>query len=108
MDKTLLDGWDMHSQAEIDWTPWGEAGDARAKVLGTGDGYVLAIVEAPVGCRGSRREHAHPEFVYVVDGSIRKHGRTLGPVDAYVASIGSVHSDIDIEAPSTYLSIFKL
>jgi len=108
MDKALLDGWDMHSQAEIDWTPWGDAGNARAKVLGTGDGYVLAVVEAQAGYRGSPHEHAHTEFLYVVSGSIRNQGRTLGPGDAYVASIGSVHSDFEAEGPSTYLSIFKL
>jgi len=108
MDTTPLDGWDMNSLTDIDWIPWGATGDARAKVLGTGDGYTLALVEASAGYRGSPHQHAYTEFLYVVAGRIRNQGRTLGPGDAYVASIGSMHTDFEAEAPSTYLSIFKI
>ena len=45
-----LDGWDIVHGADADWMPWGgEGAPARAKVLGTGDGYALVVVEAAAG-----------------------------------------------------------
>ena len=39
-----LDGWDIGKFDDIDWVPWGSGGNARAKILATGDGYILALV----------------------------------------------------------------
>ena len=108
MNTTLLDGWDMHTAADVAWVPWGERGDARAKVLGTGDGYLLALVEASAGYTGTPHDHSHTEFLYVIAGRLRNQGRTMEPGDGYVASAGSMHTDFEVEADSTYLSIFKL
>jgi quercetin dioxygenase-like cupin family protein len=104
----LLDGWDITRGADAPWVPWGGAGAARAKVLGTGDGYVLALVEADAGYTGTPHEHTNTEFLYVLEGRIRNQGRAMGAGDAYVASIGSHHTGFEAEVPSTYLSIFKI
>ena len=37
-----LDGWDITQAAAADWVPWGSAGNARAKILGSADGYAAA------------------------------------------------------------------
>ena len=55
MDITL-DGWDIGVFADVEWSPWGSSGNARAKVLANGDGYFVALVEAEPG-RGV--PHAH-------------------------------------------------
>jgi quercetin dioxygenase-like cupin family protein len=103
-----LEGWDIHRGADADWAPWGERGNARAKVLGSGDGYFLVLVEADAGYTGTPHEHTNTEFLYVLDGRIRTQGRTMERGDGYAAATGSVHTDFEAEAPSTYLSIFKL
>jgi hypothetical protein len=103
-----LDGWDINAGSEVSWVPWGEHGNARAKILGTGDGYVLAVVEADTGYTGTRHEHTNTEFLYVVSGRIRNQGRSMRAGDAYVASVGSEHTDFEAEVASTYLSIFKV
>jgi hypothetical protein len=103
-----LDGWDIGSAAEIEWIAWGEGGNARAKILGSGDGYMVAIIEADEGYVTMPHEHAYTEFLYVVAGRIRNQGKTMVAGDAYVASIGSTHTDFEAESASTYLSIFKL
>jgi hypothetical protein len=37
-----LDGWDIVSADQADWVPWtGAAGEARAKILGSADGYTV-------------------------------------------------------------------
>ena len=108
MTTAPLKGWDIRSAADAAWVPWGEGGNARAKILGTGDGYVLAIVEADEGYTGTPHEHADTEFLYVLDGQIGNQGRTMQAGDAYIASIGSQHTHFEAETAATYLSIFKL
>jgi|SRR5271157_2966138 len=103
-----LEGWTMTSGAEADWMPWGEHGDARAKILGTADGYVVALVEAEAGYRGTPHEHAHAEFFYLVDGRVQNQGRELVGGDGYAAAAGSTHGDFEARAASTYLSIFRI
>jgi quercetin dioxygenase-like cupin family protein len=107
-DTPSLEGWDIHRAGEAEWVPWGETGDARAKVLGNGDGYFLVLVEAEAGYTGTPHEHAHAEFLYVLDGRLRTQGEQMGPGDGYAAATGSVHTDFAAEERSTYLSIFKL
>jgi len=103
-----LDGWDIRRAADAEWVAWGERGDARAKVLGSADGYLVALVEAEAGYTGTPHEHAHAEFLYVLAGRLRNQGRSMEAGDAYAAAAGSVHTDFEAEQPSTYLSIFKL
>ena len=110
-DNTLdhsLEGWDINAAAAAEWLPWGQGGDARAKILGTGDGYVLAVVEAEAGYTGTPHEHAHTEFLYVLEGRLRNQGVSMDAGDGYVAAAGSVHTDFEAETPARYLSIFKI
>jgi hypothetical protein len=102
-----LEGWSINRSDDIEWTDWG-GGGARAKVLGTGDGYVLALVEADAGYVGTPHEHEHTEFLFLLAGRIRNQGRPMGAGDAYVAATGSTHTDFEAETAATYLSIFKL
>ena len=108
MTNALLDGWDIKAAADVSWSPWGDGETARAKVLATGDGYVLALVEAEAGYQGAPHEHAHTEFLYLLAGRIRNQGRLMEAGDAYVASMGSQHTDFCATTAATYLSIFKL
>jgi quercetin dioxygenase-like cupin family protein len=103
-----LDGWDIGQADRLDWVPWGSGGDARAKVLGSADGFVVALVEAEPGYRGDPHEHAHPEFFFLIDGTVHNQGQDLVKGDGYAAAPGSVHTDFGTDTGATYLSIFKL
>jgi quercetin dioxygenase-like cupin family protein len=106
--EIALEGWDIGRFDDVDWAPWGSGGNARAKTLASGDGYFLSVVEAEAGYRGDPHEHAHTEFLYVVDGALRTQGREMTRGDAYVASAGTTHADFVTESGATYLSIIKL
>jgi quercetin dioxygenase-like cupin family protein len=103
-----LAGWDIARAADVEWTPWGADGNARAKVLSNADGYFVVLVEADAGYTGTEHEHANAEFLYVLDGSLRNQGRTMVAGDAFAAAAGSVHSDFEAEVPARYLTIFRL
>ena len=101
------DGWDIRSFDEVDWEPWGSGGNARAKVLGTADGFFLTLVEAEAGYRSDPHVHTNPEFLYVVDGTLRNQGQPLVRGDGYAAAPGSSHTDFATDSGATYISIFK-
>jgi quercetin dioxygenase-like cupin family protein len=104
-----LEGWDIVRGDEAEWMPWtGSAGDARAKVLGTADGYTVVLVEAQPGYRGAAHEHAHAEFNYVVSGALRNQGQAMTAGDGYAAAAGSSHTDFATDTGATYIVIFKL
>jgi quercetin dioxygenase-like cupin family protein len=103
-----LDGWDIESFDELEWIPWGSGDKARAKVLGTADGYNVALVEAQPGYEGVPHEHAYAEFLYVVDGTLRNQGREMSRGDGYAAAAGSTHTDFATPNGATYISVFKL
>jgi quercetin dioxygenase-like cupin family protein len=104
-----LDGWDIVSADEADWMPWtGSAGEARAKILGTADGYTSVLVEAKPGYRGSEHEHAFTEFNYVVDGTLRNQGREMKAGDGYAAAAGSTHADFETDTGAKYIVIFRI
>ena len=104
-----LDGWDFGRHTQRDWTPWGgSSGDARAKVLAVADDYFLTLVEAQPGYSGDAHEHAHPEFLYVLDGQLRTQGVELHAGDGYAAASGSVHTDFATDTGATYILTFRL
>ena len=70
-------GWNMVRADDAEWAPWGSQGNARAKVLGTADGYYVTLVEADAGYRGDPHEHTHAEFFYVLDGTVRNQGEVI-------------------------------
>ncbi len=107
-DTPSLQGWSNTRGTEAEWTPWGDDGNARAELLGTADGYVLASVDAHAGYRGTPHQHAHAEFLFVVNGTIRRQGETLTTGDGYAAGVGSTHDAFETLALSTYPSIFRL
>ena len=65
--------------------PVGLGGDARAKVLATGDGYYLALVEAEPGYHGDPHEHAFAEMLYVLSGRLHTQGVEMGPGDTFTS-----------------------
>jgi quercetin dioxygenase-like cupin family protein len=104
-----LDGWNIVGADEADWVPWtGSAGEARAKVLGSADGYMVMLVEAQPGYVGSPHEHGYAEFNYVVEGTLRNQGRQMKAGDGYAAATGSTHTDFETETGATYIVIFKI
>lgn len=104
-----LDGWDIVHAASAEWVPWGgEGAPARAKVLGTGDGYALVLVEAAAGYTGQPHEHTNAELSYVVSGTVEHQGVPLEGGDGYVAAAGSVHTGFTAITDATYVIAFKL
>lgn len=103
-----LAGWDIRHAPEAEWMPWGSEGTARAKILGEADGYVVALVEAEAGYRGTPHEHTHAEFSYLVEGVVINQGQMMNPGDGYAAAAGSLHTDFQVQERATYLSIFRL
>lgn len=80
----------------------------RSKVLGSGDGYTVVLVEARPGYRGTPHEHAHAEFGYVVSGTVRNQGREMVAGDGYAAAAGSHHTDFETDTGATYVVVFRL
>ena len=103
-----LDGWDVTRADGTDWVPWGSDGKARAKILGSTDGYLVAFVEAQPGYRGDPHEHAKAEFFYLIDGSVVNQGESLRAGDGYAAAAASTHADFSTETGATYIVIFAL
>jgi quercetin dioxygenase-like cupin family protein len=103
-----LDGWDITHADEAEWIPWGGSGDARAKVLGSADGYAVVLVEAQPGYRGDPHEHSYAEFFYLVDGTVENQAQGLKAGDGYAAAAGSTHTDFGTTSGATYIVIFKL
>jgi quercetin dioxygenase-like cupin family protein len=104
-----LDGWDIGKAETLDWMPWvGSAGNARAKVLGTADGYTVVLVVAEPGYEGAPHVHANAEFNYVVEGTVRNQGQTMVAGDGYAAAAGSTHTDFSTADGAKYIVIFKL
>ena len=109
VEQISLDGWDIVRAAEADWMPWtGSAGAARAKILGSADGYTVVLVEAQPGYSGNPHEHGFAEFNYVISGTLRNQGVDMTAGDGYAAAAGSTHTDFETEAGATYVVIFKL
>jgi hypothetical protein len=103
-----LDSWDIRRGTENDWMPWGSQDNARVKILGEADGYTIALIQAEAGYQTAPHEHSYAEFFYLFEGSIRNQRQVMHAGDGYAASKGSVHTEFEVQAPSTYLSIFRL
>ena len=103
-----LAGWNIVRAADVEWAPWGGTGNARAKVLGTADGYYVTLVEAEAGYRGDPHEHTNAEFFYLLDGTIRNQGQVITAGDGYAAATGSTHTDFVVESAARYLIVFRL
>jgi quercetin dioxygenase-like cupin family protein len=106
--EIALDGWDIVSSEDTEWGPWGGAGDARAKVIGSADGYMVTLVEAQPGYHGDPHVHEHPEFFHLVEGRVRNQGVEMKKGDGYAAAAGSTHTDFSTDTGATYIVIFKL
>src|SRR5262245_56240764 len=104
-----LEGWNIVAAYDAEWFPWvGSAGEARAKVLGAGDGYTVVLVEAEPGYKGNPHEHTYAEFQYIVAGSVRNQGVEMKAGDGYAAAAGSTHADFETPTGATYIVIFKV
>lgn len=107
MQQTLV-GWDIVRFTDANWIPWGSGEQARAKVLGTADGFVVVRVEARPGYTSEPHPHLFPEFLYVIDGTVRNQGRPMEAGDGYAAAAGTHHDDFTTQTGATYLTIFKV
>jgi quercetin dioxygenase-like cupin family protein len=103
-----LSGWDIVHAEEVDWVDWGGEGTARAKVLGSANGYTVAYVEAEPGYRGNAHEHTATEFFYLIDGTVENQGQGMKTGDGYAAATGSTHADFSTASGATYIIVFKL
>jgi hypothetical protein len=103
-----LEGWAITAPEGADEIPWGQGDDARAKILADADGYLVVLVEAEAGYRGTPHRHEHAEFLYVVDGRVRSQGRELTAGAGYAAAAGSTHDDFEALTPATYVSVFRV
>jgi uncharacterized protein len=107
-DMEPLTGWNIVRADDAEWASWGGHGNARAKVLGTADGYYLTLVEADAGYRGNPHDHTNAEFFYLLEGTIRNQGQVITAGDGYAASAGSTHTDFVVESAARHLIIFRL
>ena len=103
-----LDGWNIEHFDDVEWGPWGSEGNARAKILGAADGYVVAFVEAEPGYSGEPHEHAYTEFFHLVEGTVRNQGVEMKAGDGYAAAVGSTHTDFVTDTGAKYVITFKL
>ena len=104
-----LTGWGITHGDDTEWAAWGGDGaPARAKVLGTGDGYFLVLVEAEAGYSGSPHEHDNAEFSYVISGTVEHQGVPMQAGDGYVAAAGSTHTGFTVTTDATYVLALKL
>ncbi len=103
-----LAGWSVERFNQVAWAPWGGSGETPAKGAGNSDGYFLTLIEAEAGYRGDPHEHVYPEFLYVIDGSVRTQGQTMKRGDGYAAAAGSSHTDFATDSGATYVLLFKL
>jgi quercetin dioxygenase-like cupin family protein len=103
-----LEGWDVVRGDDTDWVPWGSGDDARAKILGSADGYLVALVDAQPGYRGDPHEHARAEFFYLIEGSLVNQGTTMRAGDGYAAGPGSTHADFSTATGARYIVIFAI
>ncbi len=72
------------------------------------DGHHVALVDATPGYTGGPHEHNHAEFLYVLDGELRKQGQAMAAGGAYAASCGSQHTDFVTTTGARYLTVFKV
>ena len=107
--------WSTHSKDGTSFTartpigcPGGRRRSARAKVLGSGDGYVLVLVEAAAGYVGDPHEHTSAEMSYVISGTVEHQGVATGAGDGYVAAAGSKHTGFTVTTDAAYVLAFKL
>jgi hypothetical protein len=103
-----LEGWDVVRGDDAEWVPWGSGDDARAKILGSADGYLVALVDAQPGYRGDPHEHGRPEFFHLIEGTVVNQGTTLRAGDGYAAAAGSTHADFSTETGARYIVIFAI
>ena len=104
-----LEGWNIVAADQSEWFPWvGSSGEARAKILGSADGYSVMLVEAQPGYAGTPHEHSYAEFNYVVSGTVRNQGVEMKAGDGYAAAAGSTHADFETDTGAAYIVIFKL
>jgi mannose-6-phosphate isomerase-like protein (cupin superfamily) len=104
-----LSGWNIVRADDSEWLPWtGSAGEARAKVLGTADGFTVVFVEAQQGYQGTPHQHTYPEFHYLVSGTVRNQGQDMQAGDGYAAAAGSSHDEFVTDTGATYITIFKI
>jgi mannose-6-phosphate isomerase-like protein (cupin superfamily) len=104
-----LSGWNIVRADDSEWLPWtGSTGEARAKVLGSADGFTVVFVEAQPGYEGTPHQHTYPEFHYVVSGTVRNQGQDMKAGDGYAAAAGSSHDEFATDTGATYITIFKI
>ena len=104
-----LDGWNIVHGADAEWMQWGgEGAPARVKILGTGDGYALVLVEAAAGYTGTAHDHDYAEMSYVITGTVEHQGVPMTAGDGYIASAGSTHTNFTVTSDATYVLAFKL
>lgn len=103
-----LSGWDINRFHDTEWVPWGSGDNARAKMLGQADGYMVVLVEAEAGYRGDPHTHEFAEFSYVIEGAVRSQGEQLRAGDGYAAAAGSTHTDFEATSAARYLVILRI
>jgi uncharacterized protein len=101
-------GWDINRFDDAEWIPWGSRDDARAKILGQADGYMVVLVEAQAGYRGDPHTHEFAEFSYVIEGTVRNQGKELRGGDGYAAAAGSTHTDFEATTAARLVVIFRI
>ena len=102
-----LSGWQFAelATAPLQHTPEG----TPFKLFGAADGFVFVYSELAPGASGAPHVHDQgPEFLYVLEGSLRTNGVEMKAGHGYAASKGSAHTEFTSDEGARFLSVFKL
>jgi quercetin dioxygenase-like cupin family protein len=101
-----LTGWQF---ADLASTPLQHTPDGTPfKLIGAADGFVFVYSELAPGASGAAHRHEAPEFLYVLEGSLRANGIEMKAGHGYAAAPGSSHSEFASDEGAKFLSLFKL
>jgi hypothetical protein len=97
--------WTCVDTASLPWRPSTFGTGVFVRDVATTDGWELQVVRCEPGARFPLHAHAHPEFVFVLEGELVQGGRRLGPGWASVASAGSVDEDVHSDTGCVFVLV---
>lgn len=100
--------WHYGNTTSQDWVEFDDgsfSGPISYKVAGIADGFVMLVVRVPPGVYSKPHVHETMEFLYVLEGSVRSNGVTMGAGDGFGSSAGARHDEFVTEAGVTVLTL---
>ncbi len=90
---------------DLPWKPSTFAYGVFVKDVAVADGLEMQVVRLEPGAQIPLHIHECPEFIYVLEGELMIGAHRLRRGWASVASVGSVHSDVQSETGCVFLLV---